>query len=105
MLATLPRADSRFAQRFINLVDQHPGAAIRHAQMSGRFTDRPRVANSLEHSNLAGANAVTVGKVKANANARIFQGPPNPTLDNAVGERWKRSHWERRTAVPDGPSE
>jgi hypothetical protein len=79
MLATLPRADSRFAQRFINLVDEHPGAAIRHAQVSGRFTDRPRVANSLEHSDLAGANAVTVGKVKANAKARICHGPQSHT--------------------------
>src|SRR6516165_4857095 len=92
MLATLPRADGRFAQHFINLIDQHPGAAIRHAQMSGRFTDRPRVANSFEHSDLARANAVTVGKVKANAKARICHGPQS---HNAFGGRFQRSFMAR----------
>jgi hypothetical protein len=71
MSATLLGADSRFAQRSIDLVNQHRGTPIGHPKMSCRRSNRAFGPNSFEQCDLAGTYAVTACKVETNGEARI----------------------------------
>jgi hypothetical protein len=48
MSATLLGADSRIAQRSIDLVNQHPGASIGHPKMPCRRSNRAFGPNSFK---------------------------------------------------------
>jgi hypothetical protein len=76
----LPGADNRFARRFIKLVDQHPRASIGHAKMTSGLTNRSLGPNSFQQRDLAGAYAVTVGKVDTNAGVELV-----PAFDRTSG--------------------
>src|SRR5262249_3835108 len=54
LLAARLRGDDRLAEAAIHVVDQQPGAAIRHAKLPAGLRDRAGVADRLQQRNLAG---------------------------------------------------
>src|SRR5262249_28671139 len=63
------RCHRRLARRIIDLFDQQPRAAIRHAERPCRRRDRAGGPDCLQERNLAGPDAVAAGEVDADGQA------------------------------------
>jgi len=57
-------SDGRLGQAFVDLLDQKPGAPIRHTKIPRRGGDGSVDAYRLQERDLAGADAVAVGEVQ-----------------------------------------
>jgi hypothetical protein len=63
-------SDDRLAEAIVHILDQEPGATIRHAERDAGLSDRSGVANRLQQPDLTGADRPVLAEIDAQGEPR-----------------------------------